>query len=31
MQKAEALWGPALFHAGADVIIIIGIFAGAKI
>lgn len=30
-QKTGALWGSALFHAGADVIIIIGIFAGAKI
>ncbi len=30
-QKTGALWGSALFHAGADVIIMIGIFAGAKI
>ncbi len=31
MQKTGALWGSALFHAGADVVIIIGIFAGIKI
>jgi membrane protease YdiL (CAAX protease family) len=31
MQKTGALWGSALFHAGADVTIMIGIFAGAKI
>jgi membrane protease YdiL (CAAX protease family) len=30
MQKTEALWGSALFHAGADVIIMISIFAGVK-
>ena len=30
MQKTEALWGSALFHAGADVVIMIGIFAGVK-
>ncbi len=31
MQKTGALWGSALFHAGADVVIMIGIFAGVKI
>lgn len=31
MQKTGALWGSALFHAGADVTIMIGIFAGVKI
>ena len=30
MQKTEAVWGSALFHAGADVVIMIGIFAGVK-
>jgi membrane protease YdiL (CAAX protease family) len=30
-QKTGALWGSALFHAGADTVIIIGIFAGVKI
>jgi membrane protease YdiL (CAAX protease family) len=30
MQKTEAIWGSALFHAGADVVIMIGIFAGVK-
>lgn len=30
MQKTGALWGSALFHAGADTLIIIGIFAGIK-
>lgn len=30
MQKTDALWGSALFHAGADVVIMIGIFAGVK-
>jgi membrane protease YdiL (CAAX protease family) len=29
-QKTGALWGSALFHAGADTLIIIGIFAGIK-
>jgi membrane protease YdiL (CAAX protease family) len=29
-QKTGALWGSALFHAGADTLIIIGIFAGKK-
>jgi len=27
MQKTENLWGSALFHAGADLLLIIGIFA----
>jgi len=31
MQKTGALWGSSLFHAGADVVIMIGIFAGVKI
>jgi membrane protease YdiL (CAAX protease family) len=26
MQKTEGLWGSAIFHAGADCIIIFGIF-----
>jgi membrane protease YdiL (CAAX protease family) len=30
MQKSDALWGSALFHAGADILIMIGIFAGVK-
>jgi len=30
MQKTEAVWGSVLFHAGADVVIMIGIFAGVK-
>lgn len=30
MQKAGSLWGSALFHAGADTLIMIGIFAGVK-
>lgn len=30
MQKTDALWGSALFHAGADILIMIGIFAGVK-
>jgi membrane protease YdiL (CAAX protease family) len=30
MQKTGALWGSALFHAGADTLLIIGIFAGVK-
>ena len=30
MQKTGTLWGSALFHAGADTLIIIGIFAGVK-
>ncbi|MGA8214071.1 MAG: type II CAAX endopeptidase family protein [Candidatus Sulfotelmatobacter sp.] len=30
MQKTGALWGSALFHAGADTLIMIGIFAGVK-
>lgn len=30
MQKTGALWGSALFHAGADTLIIIGLFAGVK-
>lgn len=27
MQKTDSIWGSALFHAGADMLIIIGIFA----
>jgi membrane protease YdiL (CAAX protease family) len=27
MQKSDGLWGPALFHAGADCMIVFGIFA----
>jgi membrane protease YdiL (CAAX protease family) len=30
MQKTGSLWGSALFHAGADTVIIIGMFAGVK-
>jgi len=30
MQKTGSLWGSALFHAGADTLIIIGIFSGVK-
>lgn len=30
MQKTGSLWGSALFHAGADTLLIIGIFAGVK-
>jgi membrane protease YdiL (CAAX protease family) len=30
MQKTGSLWGSALFHAGADTLILIGIFAGVK-
>jgi len=30
MQKTGTLWGSALFHAGADTLIIIGIFSGVK-
>ena len=30
MQKTGSLWGSALFHAGADTLIMIGIFAGVK-
>jgi membrane protease YdiL (CAAX protease family) len=30
MQKTGNLWGSALFHAGADTLIMIGIFAGVK-
>ena len=30
-QKTGALWGSSLFHAGADVVIMIGIFADVKI
>ncbi len=30
MQKTGTLWGSALFHAGADTLIMIGIFAGVK-
>lgn len=30
MQKTGSLWGSALFHAGADTLIIIGLFAGVK-
>ncbi len=30
MQKTGSLWGSALFHAGADTLIIIGIFSGIK-
>jgi membrane protease YdiL (CAAX protease family) len=26
MQKTDCLWGAALFHAGADVLIIVGVF-----
>ena len=26
MQKTDSIWGSALFHAGADMLIIIGIF-----
>jgi len=28
MQKTGSLWGSALFHAGADTLIIIGMFSG---
>lgn len=31
MQKSNALWGSSLFHAGADIVIMIGVFAGVKI
>jgi membrane protease YdiL (CAAX protease family) len=27
MQKTDSLWGSAIFHAGADCVIIFGIFA----
>ena len=27
MQKTDSLWGSALFHAGADCMIILGIYA----
>ena len=30
MQKTGSLWGSALFHAGADMLIMIGIFSGVK-
>jgi membrane protease YdiL (CAAX protease family) len=30
MQKTGSLWGSALFHAGADTLIMIGIFSGIK-
>ncbi len=30
MQKTGSIWGSALFHAGADTLLIIGIFAGIK-
>lgn len=30
MQKTGSLWGSALFHAGADTLIMIGMFAGVK-
>jgi len=30
MQKTGSLWGSALFHAGADTLILIGIFSGVK-
>jgi membrane protease YdiL (CAAX protease family) len=30
MQKTGSLWGSALFHAGADTLILIGMFAGVK-
>lgn len=30
MQRTGTLWGSALFHAGADTLIIIGMFAGVK-
>jgi len=30
MQETGSLWGSALFHAGADTLIMIGIFAGVK-
>ena len=30
MQQTGSLWGSALFHAGADMLIIIGIFSGVK-
>jgi len=30
MQKTGALWGSALFHAGADTLLLIGILAGVK-
>ena len=30
MQKAGALWGSALFHAGADTLLIIGLLSGIK-
>jgi membrane protease YdiL (CAAX protease family) len=30
MQKTGSLWGSALFHAGADTLIIIGLFSGIK-
>jgi len=30
MQNTGALWGSALFHAGGDTLLIIGIFAGVK-
>jgi membrane protease YdiL (CAAX protease family) len=30
MQKTQALWPSVLFHAGADTLIIIGMFAGVK-
>lgn len=30
MQKTEAIWASALFHAGADTLIVIGMFAGVK-
>jgi len=30
MQRTGSLWGSALFHAGADTVLIIGIFASIK-
>ena len=30
MQKTGALWGSTLFHAGADMLLIIGILSGMK-
>jgi membrane protease YdiL (CAAX protease family) len=30
MQNTDAIWASALFHAGADTLIVIGMFAGVK-
>jgi len=31
MQKSDSIWGSVLFHAGADVVVILGFLAGVKV